>query len=212
MPDPSPADTRLPRQPTAWLALLALPLAGLAVLLAAPEVDVHWENHPSHFWLVLAAAVTNAVLAVVTGDAARRRGDARLVLVSLAFFAAAGFLALHALATPRVLLDGPNGGFVLATPVGLLLAAVLAALSSARLDGRRAALVVRRATVWRAALAGVMVLWAVLSLADVAPLRDRTPVESGSLTLSVLAAAGVALYGVAAARYLALWRAQGATP
>jgi len=65
--------------------------------------------------------------------------------------------------------------------------------------------------VWRAALAGVMVLWAVLSLADVAPLRDRTPVESGSLTLSVLAAAGVALYGVAAARYLALWRAQGAT-
>jgi adenylate cyclase len=211
MADPSLVDRPLPRQPAAWLALLTLPLAGLILLLAAPEVDVHWEHHPSHFWLVLAAAVTNAVLAVVTGDAARRRGDARLVLVSLAFFAAAGFLALHALATPRVLLDGPNDGFVLATPVGLLLAAILAALSSARLDGPRAALVVRRATLWRGVLAGLMVLWAVLSLAEVAPLRDRTPVESGSLTLSVLAAAGVALYGVAAARYLVLWRAQGAT-
>ena len=209
----APSAGAAPSEPPAlgWLALLAIPIAGLVVLLAAPEADVRWEHHPSHFWLVLGAAVTNAILAVTTGDAARRRGDARLVLVSLAFLAAAGFLALHALATPQVLLDGPNGGFVLATPVGLLLAAVLAALSSARLDGRRAGLVVARATVWRAVLIGVMVLWAALSLADVAPLRDRTPVESGSVTLSVLAAAGVALYAVAAARYLALWRRHGST-
>src|SRR3712207_8701335 len=62
-------------------------------------------------------------LAVTTGDAARQRGDARLFLVSLAFLAAAGFLGLHALATPGVLLDGRNAGFVVATPVGLLLAA-----------------------------------------------------------------------------------------
>src|SRR5215210_7162712 len=209
----APSAGAAPSKPPAlgWLALLAAPIAGLVVLLAAPQADVRWEHHPSHFWLVLAAALTNALLAASTGDAARRRGDARLVLVSLAFLAAAGFLALHALATPRVLLDGPNGGFVLATPVGLLVAAVLAALSSTRLDGARAALVVRRATVWRAALIAVMALWAVLSLADAAPLRDPTPVESGSVTLSVLAAAGVALYGVAAARYLRLWRQHGAT-
>jgi hypothetical protein len=53
-----------------------------------------------------------------TGEVARRRGDGRLFLVSLGFLAAAGFLGLHALATPKVLLDAPNGGFVLATPVG----------------------------------------------------------------------------------------------
>ena len=76
----------------AWAAALALPLAGLALLLAAPGLDGRWEHHPSHFWLVLAAAVTNVVLAVVTGDAARRRADARLFLVSLAFLSAAGFL------------------------------------------------------------------------------------------------------------------------
>src|SRR5215217_5547085 len=178
----------------AWTAFVTFPLAGLSILLAAPHADVRWENHPGHFWLVLGSSVATAILAYATGEVAARRGDGRLFLVSLAFLAAAGFLALHALATPRVLLDGPNGGFVLATPVGLLAAAILAALSSARFDGRRAALVVGRASVWRAALVAVMALWAVLSLADVAPLRDRTPLESGSLTLSVLAVAGVALY------------------
>jgi adenylate cyclase len=207
------ASARTPPPPRAlgWLGLLAVPLAGLAVLLAAPDTDVRWEHHPSHFWLVLGAAVTNALLAVSTGDSARRRGDARLVLVSLAFLAAAGFLALHALATPQVLLDGPNSGFVLATPVGLLAAAALAALSAAPLDGPRGALVVRRAGTARAALLGVMAAWAVLSLAEVPPLNDATPAESGSLTLTVLAVAGVALYAVAAIRYLDLWRRQGAT-
>ena len=38
-------------------AALVLPLAGLALLLAVPELDVHWEHHPSHFWLVIIAAV-----------------------------------------------------------------------------------------------------------------------------------------------------------
>ena len=44
-----------------WIAALALPLIGLIVLLAAPSADGIWEHHPSHFWLVLAAAVTSAV-------------------------------------------------------------------------------------------------------------------------------------------------------
>ena len=35
--------------------LLALPMAGLVLLLAVPEFDVTWEHHPSHFWLVLGA-------------------------------------------------------------------------------------------------------------------------------------------------------------
>ena len=93
------------RSPLTLVLLLALPLVGLAILLAAPETDVHWEHHPSHFWLVLITAALNAVLAYATGVAARRRGDRRVHLVSLSFLAASGFLALHALATPGVLLD-----------------------------------------------------------------------------------------------------------
>src|SRR3954463_15442732 len=110
-------------------ALLAIPLAGFWLLLAAPTLDGHWEQHPAHFWLVLGAAPVNASLAPATGDAAGQRGDARLFLVSLAFLAAAGFLGLHALATPGVLLDGRTAGFVIATPIGLLVAAGLSALS-----------------------------------------------------------------------------------
>ena len=78
-----------------------------------------------------------------TSRAGRQR-DARLVLISLAFLASAGFLGLHALATPGVLLPGPNTGFVIATPVGLFIASVFAACSVTGPrrpagDGRRSA-------------------------------------------------------------------------
>src|SRR5262245_31843904 len=95
-------------------ALVALPLIGLALLLAVPRLDLHWEHHPSHFWLVFGAAALNVALGLIVSEAARQRDDARLFLVSMALLASAGFLALHALATPAVLLPGPNAGFVLA--------------------------------------------------------------------------------------------------
>ena len=185
----------------AWTALVTLPLAGLSILLAAPHADVRWENHPSHFWLVLGTSLATAVLAFATGEVAARRGDGRLFLVSLAFLAAAGFLGLHALATPKVLLDGPNGGFVLATPVGLLVAAALAALSAAPAE-----IVTRNLQFLRVGLIAFMALWAVASLAQIAPLNDPMPPESGSAPLTVLAVAGIALYGYAALRYAALYR------
>src|SRR5919107_1741553 len=61
-----------------WVAALALPVLGLVLLLAAPDTDVQWEHHPSHFWLVLAAALTSAALAFSTSAVALRRSDARL--------------------------------------------------------------------------------------------------------------------------------------
>jgi class 3 adenylate cyclase len=50
-----------------------------------------------------------------------------------------------------------------------------------------------------------MLAWAALSLARVGPLDDATPPESGSAPLTVLAALGLALYGMAAARYAVLF-------
>src|SRR5687768_118341 len=99
-----------PSWATWWWLALALPVAGLALLLARPELDLQWEHHPSHFWLVLVTAVVNVALAYLTNLVAGRHRDPRLVLVSLAFLASAGFLALHALATPGVLLTQPNAG------------------------------------------------------------------------------------------------------
>jgi adenylate cyclase len=185
----------------AWSALVALPLVGLGILLAAPAADIHWEHHPSHFWLVLGTSIAAAILAYATGEVAARRGDERLFLVSLAFLAAAGFLGLHALATPRVLLDKPNGGFVLGTPVGLLVAAAFAALSAVP-----AAIVTRHVRALRVALLVFMAAWAAASLAELGPLSDATPPESGSAPLTALAAAGLVLYAYAALRYAALYR------
>lgn len=105
----APALTATPERLRAVAVLLALPLLGLVLLLGEPRLDVRWEHHPSHFWLVLTAAALNAGLAVATGSSARRRGDARVFLVSMAFLCAAGFLGLHALATPGVLLAARPG-------------------------------------------------------------------------------------------------------
>ena len=80
--------------------LLAVPLAGLFLLLGVPDLDVAWEHHPAHFWLVLVSALLSFLLGFLMAEAAARRGDARVLLVALAFLASSGFLALHALATP----------------------------------------------------------------------------------------------------------------
>jgi adenylate cyclase len=187
-----------------FLALVALPAAGLILLLAAPDTDVRWEDHPAHFWLVLLTALTSAGLAASTSGIALRRADARLFLVSLAFLAAAGFLALHALATPGVLLDEPNQGFVIATPVGLLLAAAFAAASAMPLPPVRARAVIRHARALWAGLVVVMVAWGALSLASVAPLDDPTPVERATGALVIPAAVATALYAFAGWRYLTM--------
>jgi adenylate cyclase len=188
----------------AWASIVALPALGLLLLLAASGADFRWEHHPSHFWLVLATALTSAALALSTSGIALRRADARLFLVSLAFLAAAGFLALHALATPGVLLDQPNQGFVIATPFGLLLAAIFAALSALRLPSERAQAVIRHAGLLRGGLIALMVVWGAVSLASVPPLDDPTPAERATGPLVVPALAATALYAFAGWRYMAM--------
>jgi class 3 adenylate cyclase len=182
--------------------VLLLPLAGLVLLLQTPRYDVHWEHHPTHFWLVLLTAALSAGLAYTTGAAALRRGDARVLFVSLAFLSAAGFLGLHALATPKVLLDTPNAGFTLATPIGVALAAVFAFLSSLTVSG------IRWGRWLRFGLLLLMALWAVASVLRLPPLHDSSVPEVADGILKALAVPTILLYGVAAARYLRIWWAR----
>jgi adenylate cyclase len=185
-------------------ALLLLPLAGLVLLLAVPSLDVQWENHPAHFWLVLAVAVANVVLGVLTSEAAGQRGDSRLFLVSLALLASAGFLALHALATPGVVVEGPNAGFQIATPIGLVLAAGFAAASALQREGGQGpSMKVQR---WlRLGLGVLIVAWAVASFGKLEVLH-HAPGEEAPPILRLLAPVAVALYAFAAVRYLDLYR------
>ncbi|TDW76217.1 adenylate/guanylate cyclase domain-containing protein [Kribbella pratensis] len=182
--------------------VLLVPLAGLVLLLRAPELDLHWEHHPTHFWLVLLTAALSAVLAYLTGAAALRRGDARVLFVSLAFLSAAGFLGLHALATPKVLLETPNAGFTLATPVGVALGSVFAFLSSLNISG----------ITWgrrlRVALLLLMALWAVASVLRLPPLHDTAVPEVADGILTALAIPAIILYAIAAGRYLQTWWAR----
>jgi adenylate cyclase len=197
-------------QPT-WLVLLALPLLGLALLITQPGLDLEWEHHPSHFWLVLASAGVNVALAYVTSVVAGRQRDARLLLISLAFFASAGFLGLHALATPGVLLTGSNKGFTLATPVGLFIASIFSASSVTALGGPRAQVVLRARTALLAGLSALMLAWGALSVAGLPPFDGPLPPAEAVGPLTLLTIAGVALYAIAAWRSLDFYRRRGGT-
>jgi class 3 adenylate cyclase len=192
-------------RPALWLLHLALPLLALWLLIARPETDMHWENHRAHFGLVLVTALVNVALGVVIIRAASRRRDARLFLVALAFLVAAGFLGLHALATPGIFL-AKNGGFQVATPVGLFLAAVLSAASSIEFGERSATALFRLRVPLFVATAALILGWAAWSLSGLRPLdRPITPEQSEG-PLLVTAFAGAALYGGAAIRYYLVYR------
>ncbi|HEV2902085.1 MAG TPA: adenylate/guanylate cyclase domain-containing protein [Gaiellaceae bacterium] len=183
-----------------WPLLFVLPLGGLALLLVAPDADVEWEHHPAHFWLVLSVSLVSVALGALTSEAASRRADPRLFLVSMAFLSSAGFLGLHALATPGVLLEGRNAGFVIATPVGLLIAAVFAAWSSVDRP------VVSNFRLFRWGLVLILAAWAAVSVAEIPPLDRQLSEDETDRWLFGLAVPAVVLYGIAAWRYWHLYR------
>lgn len=185
--------------------LLALPLAGLFLLLGVPDLDVSWEQQPSHFWLVLASALLSFLLGFLMSEAAGRRGDARVLLVSLAFLSSSGFLALHALATPGVLLAGKNAGFQIASAIGLLIASGFAAASALPLGEGGATAVLRRRRLLLAAVGAAIAVWAVLALGTLPPLDEPITPEAARGPLLLLWGLGGLFYGYAAYRYAHLW-------
>lgn len=187
--------------PVRIVTALALPIALIVLLRAAPSLDARWEDQPAHFWIVLVAGVVNAGLAIAVSEAGRRRKDARLLLIGLAFLASAGFLGLHALATPGVLLEKGNAGFVLATPVGLVVAGILAAASAIEYPLRTALAIVRHARALVGAVLALLAVWALLSLAELPPLEATVAPEDAEATLGAFALIGVAAYAFAALQY-----------
>jgi class 3 adenylate cyclase len=182
-------------------AAIVLPAIGFALLLVDPGIDVAWEDHPAHFWLVLAAAGVTAALAHATGEAAERRGDLRLALVSLTFLCSAGFLGLHALATPGVLLDDSSLGFVIAVPVGLVIASGIAVLSATESASTRMGTLPLSRRGGTVLLLTLMAAWAAATLVGIGPLDEATDIERASGALAIPAFVAATLYLIAAARY-----------
>ena len=104
-----------------------------------------------------------------------------------------------------MLLPGPNAGFVLATPVGLLVASAFAALSAMDLDDRRSATLRRLQLPVRLGVLGLLVAWATASLTRFGPL-DRVLESERAPWLLALLPLGIAAYAFAAWRYAAIYR------
>jgi adenylate cyclase len=192
---------------TAWILAAALPLIGLLSLLLREHLDPDWNNHRVHFVLFLSVGVGMFLLAYAAGDAANRRGDARVLLISLAFLATGGFLGLHALGTSGVLWTQEHAGFKIANPVGLVLASLFA-VASAFVDLRPqyAPFVVRHRAAFRRGVLVAMVVWFVWTLNDLPPLTRPSSEGGTHSVLATLAGIGFVAYAIAAARYLFVYR------
>ena len=188
-----------------WTLALVLPLALVILLRSAPSLDERWEDRPAHFWIVLSVGALSAALALAISEAGRRRRDARLLLIGLAFLSSAGFLGLHALATPGELVGGANAGFVLATPVGLAVAGALAAASAVEYRLDASLRVVRRSRLLTALVLAIIGTWGVVSLAELPPLRDSLSPGEVVVPLTIVAAVGVPFYAYAAIAYFRVW-------
>jgi adenylate cyclase len=191
----------------AWMLAAALPLAGLISLLLREQLDPNWSNHRVHFTVFLAVGVGVFALAFAAGGAANRRGDARVLLISLAFLVTGGFLGLHALGTAGILFTHEYAGFKVANPIGLVLAAVFA-LASAFVDLRPsfAPMVVRHRVALRRAVLAAMAVWFVWTVTELPPLHEPGS-EGGSHSLVAgMAGVGMVAYAVAAARYWYVYR------
>jgi len=195
-----------PAHALVWALHLALPVAALWLLLAQPTTDILWQHQSSHFWLVLTVAVINIAVGVRMSAAARRHTDARLFLVSLAFLISAGFFALHALATPGVLISHPNAGFDIAQPVGLALASVFAVASGLPFSAARSAGSFKLLGLVQVVVAALLVAWAAVSLLDLPPLNRPPPARDVEGPLTIVAIVSVVLYVVAAVRFYLLHR------
>jgi adenylate cyclase len=194
----------------AWVLAAALPLIGLLSLLLRSKLDPHYDNHKVHFLLFVAVGAIDFVIASDASESARRRGDARVLLIAMTFLATGGFLALHGLGTPGVLFTRDLAGFKVAIPVGLLVGAVFAT-GSALVDGRPAlaawAIDHRRAL--RGGVLAAMAVWFAITVLELPPVRHRASEGATGSLLAVLAIVGVVAYGAAALGYVRLFRREG---
>jgi adenylate cyclase len=203
----SPSRQRIRAGAIAELLVVALPLIGLVSLLLRSQLDPHLENYRLHFLLFGLVGTVAFVLGFAAGEAANRRGDARVLLLSLAFMATGGFMGLHALGTPGVLFTTDHSGFKVAIPVGLLVSAGFAA-ASAFVDVRPgfAALAIRHRRALRVGVLLAMAGWFVWTVANLPPLDGaKSEAARGSL-LAALAIVGTIVYAASAARYWAIFR------
>jgi class 3 adenylate cyclase len=189
------------------LVVAVLPLVGLASLLLRSRLDPHIENYRLHFVVFGIVGATAFLLGYAAGEAANRRGDARVLLLSLAFMATGGFLGVHALGTPGILFVDERGGFQVAIPVGLLVAAVFATASAfVDLRPELAPSLIRRRRLFTGAVLLAMGAWFAWAGVGLPPLGGSGSEAATDGLVLTIAVAGTAMYAVSAVRYWSIYR------
>jgi adenylate cyclase len=185
----------------------ALPLVGLMSLLLRKQLDPHIENYSAHFLIFGLTGGFAFALGFAAGEAAERRADARVLLLSLAFMTTGGFMLLHAIGTHHVLFEGEHPGFRVALSTGLLLSAVFAS-ASAFVDLRPdlGPWLIRNRGYFRGGIMLVMAGWFVLTVLDLPPLDGPHVEAARSSLLASLAFGGTLVYGISGYRYWRLFR------
>ena len=191
----------------AGILAVTLPLIGFVSLLLREQLDPQLHNYQAHFLIFGATGAVAFALGYAAGEAANRRGDARVLLLSLAFMATGGFMGLHAFGTAGVLFSESRAGFQIAIPVGLLVSAFFAA-GSAFVDVRPdfGRWVMRHRGRLRGVVLIVMAVWFGWTLANLPPLSGPNSETVTGVVLAAFAAVGTILYAVSAARYWRLFR------
>jgi adenylate cyclase len=191
----------------AGVVAVVLPLVGFVSLLLREQLDPQFHNHQAHFVIFGAVGGVAFALGYAAGEAANRRGDARVLLLSLAFMATGGFMGLHAFGTAGVLFEESRAGFQVAIPIGLLVAAFFAA-GSAFVDVRPelGRWVMRRRGELRGVVLFAMAVWFAWTLANLPPLAGPNSEAATGAVLAAFAIVGTFVYAVSAARYWHLFR------
>jgi hypothetical protein len=167
----------------------AVPLVMLAAMGERPVSP----SSEAHFWPVVTAAGTAALVAYALTTAGARMRDGRAVLLGTAFSTMTALLAVHGLATPGVL-AGPNGVIALAGGLSLPVGAGLLALTA--LPSLRRPQRIGRLLALQGILAAIVIALGVLGLA-VPDLVPPVP-KAGSP-----AAVGLLVFGLACLAVLA---------
>lgn len=213
-----------------WFAAPAVGLGALAFWMAAPAFDFRLPadpadpaGNPFHFWAITLAGLLALAVGLLMSEAGRRRADARMLLLALGMLSVATGVLLHALATPNILQQGRNVGFVTSAPVGLVLGAALIAASALELTPGQARAVVGWQGLLGAAVGAFWLLFGMLALLKLPPfslapapevvdtplffcLIGQTPAPLVQWPGTLALVGSTLLYGFAAARYLATFR------
>ena len=190
-----------------WFLAAAIPLVGLVSLLLRRQLDPHFENYRAHFVVFGIVGGVAFVIGYTAGEAAKRRGDARVLLLSLAFMATGGFLGLHAFGTAGILFSHEHAGFQVAIPVGLLVSAVFAFGSAfVEVSPGFGPWLIRYRALLRGAVLLAMAGWFVWTVADLPPLRQPSSEAATGSLLTTLAVVGTLMYAVSALRYWGIFR------